>query len=130
MLVNLLQSGHGYAGLLSLIDKSHESDRAKERLREKAEHIFESLKEARILKVSTSDDDDPMHATLAPELQTDFSIHHELSLFLIHAVGRLDPSDEAFHLKAAGFTESILEDPRIVYSYVSRIVYGGKPMQP
>ena len=101
-------------GLIDLIHQSHESDRSKARLRRKSKVIFRALSEAKILEIKANETRAGRTVSIAAELQDDFSIHHSLSLFLIHAVGRLNPSDDSFHMKALSFTEAVLEDPRIV----------------
>ena len=89
------QLGHGYRGLIDLIHQSHESDRSKARLRRKSKVIFRALSEAKILEIKTNETRAGRTVSIAAELQDDFSIHHSLSLFLIHAV---DGSTQAMTL--------------------------------
>ncbi len=117
MLLNLLQrpgelGEQGYQTLFDLIDKSHSSDGKKERLRDKAKMLLESLQEADIIEV-VSDDEIPL-VRLNGDLQRDFSIHHSLSLFLVFASGELDAEAPDFHLRLLSFVEAILEDPWVV----------------
>ena len=105
-------SGCGYRALIDLIALSHETPHNKSRLRRKARMLFQSLRTASILEVAPRDDGRRgMRAQLADDLQRDFSIHHALSLFLVYAVSTLDPDTPDAHLKAASFSEAILEEP-------------------
>lgn len=116
MLLTLLQRDteeDGYQALLDLIDLSHTSAGKKDYLREEARTILESLQTAEIVEIST-DDDGTERVALHGELQSDFSIHHALSLFLVEASSRLNPEAEGFHLTLLSFVEAILEDPWVV----------------
>lgn len=118
MLLELLQrpegSGCGYRSLIDLIHLSHESAAKKSRLRRKARMLFRSLRSAGILELEPKPAGRGQRVRLAELLQHDFSVHHSLSLFLVDAVGELNPDDEDFHLKVLSFVEAILEDPRVV----------------
>lgn len=51
---------------------------------------------------------------MSPELQRDFSLHHTLSLYLLDALTKLEPSSPSFALDVLSLVESILESPRVV----------------
>ncbi len=118
MLVNLLQrkdSKCGYRSMIELIAMSHSSDGKKKALRKKARMLFQSLREANILEVLAKENAERgQKVRLSEELQQDFSIHHSLSLFLVHIMEALNPEADDFHIIALSFVESILEDPRVV----------------
>jgi hypothetical protein len=53
-------------------------------------------------------------AVVDDELQVDFSLFHNLSLYLVDAIERLDPDSEDHPLDVLGLVESVLEDPAII----------------
>ncbi len=106
---------HGYRDLLELIELSHESDARKERLREHAAMLFESLEQAGIIEVEGSEEDgEERIVRLSKELQDDFSIHHSLSLFLVEVLQTLNPEHPTFALTVLSFVEAILEQPMVI----------------
>jgi superfamily II RNA helicase len=120
MIINLLQRenparGGGYKGLIDLIGLSHESFGKKRRLRREAAKQFKQLRAAGIIEVRRDPQGKGQVVQVAAELQRDFSMYHSLSLFLIHAIGRLplDPPNE-YALRVCGLAEAILEDPNAV----------------
>ncbi len=119
MLLTLLQrpdpSQGGYRAMIDLIALSHESSGKKSRLRRKARHLFQSLRQAEILELAPRDDGKRgQQVQLHSELQHDFSIHHSLSLFLVDVAGRLNAEAPDFHITTLSFVEAILEDPWVV----------------
>ena len=119
MLLNLLQRGEdagcGYRAMIELIALSHEGRGKKSRLRRKARMLFQSLREANILEVvPRADGRRGGRVRVDAELQHDFSIHHSLSLFLVHTVQELDPQAPELHLTVLSLVESILENPGVV----------------
>jgi superfamily II RNA helicase len=119
MLLNLLQRGEGagcgYRALIDLIDLSHHGSGKKSRLRRKARMLFQSLREAEILEVvERTDGKRGGRVRVSEALQHDFSIHHSLSLFLVHAVADLDPQATDVHLTVVSLVEAILENPGVV----------------
>ncbi|MEZ4463089.1 MAG: DUF3516 domain-containing protein [bacterium] len=119
MLVNLLQRGEpgrrgGYGLLIELIGASHEHAGRKRRLRREAKAIFQQLRDAKVIELARRPGGRGQTVTVAPELQHDFSLYHSLSLFLVHAVGRLDPDADDFPEKTLSLAEAILEDPQAI----------------
>ena len=104
---------HGYDDLLELIELSHESEERKAQLREYAELIFESLKQANLIEVSEGEDGERL-VRLSESLQDDFSIHHSLSLFLVEVLQGLNPEHPTFALTVLSFVEAILENPMVI----------------
>jgi superfamily II RNA helicase len=119
MLLNLLQRPAklgplGYRSLISLIALSHGTDGKKGKLRRKARMLFQSLKQAEILEVVPKVEGRGQVVRLHEDLQQDFSIHHALSLFLVHIAGELNPESPTYAVTLLSFVEAILEDPRVV----------------
>lgn len=121
MLINLLQRPvgpqnprGGYATLIDLINRSHERDARKRRLRRRAKDLLQSLLEAEVVELIDRADGPGKTLQVAPDLQQDFSLHHTLSLFLLDALACLDPDVEGYALKVLTLVEAILEDPRAV----------------
>ncbi len=58
---------------------------------------------------------------VAPELQSDFSLHQSLSFYLVDAVALLDPEEPDYAMNLLSLVEAILENPRqILAQQVSR----------
>jgi hypothetical protein len=98
----------GYQAMLDLIDKSHATAAERDKLRASTQTMLEGLRNAGIV----GKDGDRLE--LDPTLQHDFSLHHSLSLFLLHAVSNLDPAMPEHALDLVTWVESILENPRAV----------------
>lgn len=119
MLLNLLQrpgrvGENGYRSLIELIALSHDHDRKKRDLRRKARMLFQSLRTAEIIELAPKPKGRGQIVRLHSELQQDFSIHHALSLFLVHIAGALNPESPTFHVTLLSFVEAILEDPTVI----------------
>jgi len=128
MLVALLQRGQdeglrgsGYRLLFELIERCHESHAERRSLRRQAAAIFRSLRSAGLIqRVHDLDAGFPI-VRVAPELQSDFSLHQSLSLYLVDAVALLDPEGPEYAMEVLSLAESILENPRqILAQQVSR----------
>jgi superfamily II RNA helicase len=114
LVINLMQSrihsehpDGAYASLEQLIHDTPFSDDEKTELLSEAERIFESLLTAGVIELQED------QVQIAEDLQHDFSMHHSLSLFLIHLLARL-PIEEGYEFRVLSIVESILEDPTIV----------------
>ncbi|TNF36807.1 MAG: DUF3516 domain-containing protein [Deltaproteobacteria bacterium] len=121
MIVDLLQrpgnayrKGGGYRQLMELIALSHEHDGSKRRLRRHARELFKGLRHAHVLDVQPSEYFRGREVVVQSDLQTDFSMMQALSLFLVEALGALDPDSPEFALDVVTLCEAILEDPRAV----------------
>lgn len=121
MIINLLQRadtrpGGGYRVLIDLISRCHERAGRKSRLRAEAATLFKQLRSAGLVELVPREKNGRKtpgrDVRVSTDLQRDFSVYHSLSLFLIHAVGRLplDP-DLDYALKVCTLAESIVEDP-------------------
>jgi len=119
LVLSLLQKGDetlgdGMAELDELIERSHSGQRAKARFREQADARLEELVGARVV-VDNGEEALPRYA-IDRELQDDFSLHHSLSLFLLHGLEMLDDSSANHHYNVITLVEAILENPGAVLS--------------
>ena len=117
LVLNLLQRADetledGMAALHALIDTSHATHKQKLELHATADETLAQLLDAGVV-VDNGEDALPRYA-VDEALQFDFSLHHSLSLFLLHALDQLDPQDKDHALDVLTLVESILEHPRVV----------------
>jgi len=117
MLVSLLQRGadegspgSGYDLLADLVAHCHEDDKRRRRLMREAANLFRSLRRAGIVEVESERSGGS--ARVSADLQTDFGLHHTLSLYLVDAVAALDPESPDYALDVISCVEAILENPR------------------
>ena len=113
-MVNLLQSeynlertGGGYGVLVSLIRRSPFNRQRQRELLLEAKRVFQALLKAGVVEKLGR------KYKLAEDLQSSFSMHHSLSLYLLHAIGMI-PFGEDYELKVLSLVESILEDPSLI----------------
>jgi hypothetical protein len=98
----------GASRFLQLIDASHVSAAEREALRASVTVFLQDLLASGVARHEG-------HAVrLEPTLQRDFSLHHSLSLFLVGAIGNLDPASPTRAHDILTWIEAILEDPRAV----------------
>jgi hypothetical protein len=121
MLVNVMQrptaresrSG-GYREVLELIDRCHEDERGRSRLRRRSAALFRSLRQAGVIKRAFDTEQGCYRVRVDEDLQWDFSLHHTLSLYLVEALEVLDASADEYPLEVLTLVESILENPVLV----------------
>jgi superfamily II RNA helicase len=118
MIVSLLQRDDstdegGYRAVGSLIARCHETVAAKSRLRRRAAERFRSLRSAGVVDVVETGFGPP-EVRVRDDLQTDFSLHDTLSLYLVEAARALDPDSDAYALELLSLVEAIQEDPRVI----------------
>jgi superfamily II RNA helicase len=111
MLLNVLsRDADGCRAMRELIADSHESPKAKKAHVKRAWQLFRSLVERKIIefipRTLTG-----AHLRVNVALQEDFSMNHELSLYLMETISLLDPQAENYALDLLTLVESILEDP-------------------
>ena len=119
MMVNLLQADElwprgGYGRLVELIERSHESDASKKRLRRKAARQFRALERAGLVEVCHYREGRGSFVEVRGDLQRDFSLYQSLSLFLIAAISTLDPTSETYALDLLSFVEATVETPEVL----------------
>lgn len=119
MMVNLLQADAlwprgGYGRLAELIERSHESEASKRRLRRKAARQFRALENAGLVEVCRYRDGRGSFVEVRGDLQRDFSLYQSLSLFLIAAIETLDPTSETYALDLLSFVEATVETPEVL----------------
>ncbi len=132
MLLNVLsRDGDGCAAMRDLIQRCHESPKAKKAHTKRAWQLFRSLLERKIVEFI------PLTPSLAPsegervparagegraraklrvnvELQDDFSMDQVLSLYLHDTIPLMDPLAPDYALVLLTLVESIMEDPDII----------------
>jgi energy-coupling factor transporter ATP-binding protein EcfA2 len=98
--------------LHGLVDRSHESGRSKERLHTAVDARLDELVSAGVV-VDHGEDSVPRFV-VDGDLQPEFSMHHNLSLFLLHILSKLDPTQPDHAFDVVTMVESILEHPRVI----------------
>jgi superfamily II RNA helicase len=121
MMVNILQreaggdgAGGGYRALIDLIERSHEGQRAKARLRRETAALFRSLRRAGIVELKRDPGSRRRWIRVSEDLQSDFSLHHTLSVYLIEAISVLDMESPDYAMEVLSLVEAILEDPTLI----------------
>lgn len=111
---NVDQPHGGYRRIIQIIGRSYERAGARKRHRRQAALLFRHLRQAGIIEFEHPTDWPRRCVRVSPELQRDFSLHHTLSLYLLDALGQLDPEQPGYALDVLSLVESILENPRAV----------------
>jgi len=122
MLVDLLQrdaaindpSSGNFASVRRLIANCHDDDAGKKRHLERAAQLARSLYRAGIIRMERDTAGSYLWVTVDEDLQVDFSLFHNLSLFLIGAIEGLDQENPEHALDFLSLVESVLEDPTII----------------
>jgi len=119
LIINLLQSpvratckGGGYRALVELIHRTPLTRHEQRALLIEAKRLFQSLFKAGVIE--RVPDQRPAQVRVSEDLQSDFSMHHSLSLYLLYALGALPFDEERYELKLLSVVEAILEDPGVV----------------
>ena len=107
------QRGGGYRQLVRLIADSYESPGRQKRHRRQAAELFRALRQAAIVKVEL-DARGGSRLELADGLDTDFSLFHALSLWLVEVLDELDASSPDYALDMLSMVEAVLENPRAI----------------
>ncbi|MGD8440982.1 MAG: DUF3516 domain-containing protein [Holophagae bacterium] len=122
MMVDLLQrdaevndpDAGNFHSLRELIGNCHDDDAGKASHIAHAAELARSLRHAGIIRM-VKDTTSPFYwVVVDDELQFDFSLFHNLSLFLVEAIEGLDPEHPDYALDLLSLVESVLEDPTIV----------------
>jgi superfamily II RNA helicase len=111
-----------YRGIVELIRECHESETRKRRLLREAAVVFRSLRRGGIVELQVRRGRAGRRVRVADELQWNFALLHNLSLYLVDAIACLDPSAEDYARDVLSLVEAILEDPRaLLAAQVDRI---------
>jgi superfamily II RNA helicase len=100
-----------YRDVIDLVNRSHESDASKARQRRRAALLFRSLRRAGVVEIADAAFGAP-EVRVRADLETDFSLHETLSLYLLEAASALDPAGADYSLELLSLVEAIQEDPR------------------
>jgi hypothetical protein len=122
MVLDLLQRdaalddpGRGnFASLREIVRRCHEDEASKRRLLAEAAARARSLYRAGVVRMQRDTATDYLWVVVDEDLQTNFSLHQALSLWLVETLGRLDPGAPDYPLDVLTLVEAVLEDPRIV----------------
>jgi superfamily II RNA helicase len=110
MVVNVLGRGRtGCRAMARLIHDCHEPRRQKRVLGRAARDMYQSLLDAGLI---SRDADGGF--SFREDLQSDFSLHQALSLYLIDTLEQLDPESGTYPLDLLTLVESVLENPEII----------------
>lgn len=96
----------GCSALRRLIRTSHETEINKRKHRKRAFQLFRSLLERNLITLSPL----KVHG----DLQTDFSLHQSLSLWMIDTLKHLDRESETYALDVVTLCEAIVESPDLI----------------
>ena len=101
----------GYARLVQLIRRSHGNEGNKRIHLRAAADACRRLRAAGLVDLVRGNEFLAPHLKVSGELQSDFSIHHTLSLWLLDTLPRLDPFSLTHALDVLTLVECILENP-------------------
>jgi hypothetical protein len=119
MIVSVLQrraegaGGGDYRTLIELVNRCHESEACKARLRRRAAALFRSLRRAGVVGLVDSAFGPP-EVRVRSDLASDFSLTGTLSLYLVEAVSALDSESPDHSLVLLSLVEAIQENPRSI----------------
>jgi superfamily II RNA helicase len=122
MLVDLLQrdaaindpDAGNFASVRRLIAGCHDDDAGKARHLQRAAQLCRSLYRAGIIRMERDSNSNYLWVTVDEDLQVDFSLFHNLSLFLVEAIEGLDADSPDHALDLLSLVEAVLEDPTVV----------------
>ncbi len=114
MLLNVLsRKGDGCRAMQNLIRDCHETPRQKQAHLKRAWQLFRSLLDRGIVEFIPKTEDG-VYLRVNVELQDDFSMDQELSLYLLETIPLIDPQQSDYALVLLTLVESIVEDPAII----------------
>jgi len=114
MVMAMLHRAGGMRALAQLIGLSHERPVVQMHLRRELARCFRTLHAAGVVALVPREGRRGRDARVAEGLQHDFSLHHTLSLWLVAALGQLDPEQPDHALDVVSLCEAILENPGAV----------------
>src|SRR3954447_18082346 len=101
----------GYARLVLMVRRSHGNEGNKRIHLRTGAASCRRLRAAGLVQLVRGNEYLSPHLKVAEHLQSDFSIHHTLSLWLLDTLPRLDPAGEAYALDVLTLVESVLKNP-------------------
>jgi len=114
MLLNVLsRAGNGCAATQRLIRDCHESPKAKKAHTRRAWQLFRALVDRKIIEFIPKTEQGA-YLRVNATLQDDFSMDHELSMYVLETVPLINPAQPDYALLLLTLVESILEDPDII----------------
>jgi len=114
MLLNVLsRRGDGCAAMRQIVRDSHETETAKQAHRKRAWQLFRALVAKGIVEIVPRTEDGAK-VRVNVELQDDFSMDQELSLYLLEAIPLLEAGSPTYALDVLTLVESILENPEVI----------------
>ena len=112
MLLNVLsRKTDGCRALRQLITACHDGEKTKQAHRKRAFQLFRPLVERKIIGFIPPSGPGMAKVRVNVELQEDFSMNHELSLWLLDTIPLLNPEHPEYPLDLLTLCESILENP-------------------
>jgi superfamily II RNA helicase len=122
MLVDLLQrdaaindpDAGNFHSLRELIANCHDDEGGKQRHLTRAAQLVRSLSRAGIIRMERDSASPYLWVVVDEELQVDFSLFHNLSLFLVEAIEGLEQENPLHALDLLSLVEAVLEDPVII----------------
>jgi superfamily II RNA helicase len=114
MLLNVLsRKGDGCRAMQKLIRDCHEAPKLKKTHTKRGWQLFRSLVERKIVEFIPKNDDGA-YLRVNVDLQEDFSMDQELSLYLLETIPLIDPQQPDYAMVLLTLVESILEDPAVI----------------
>ncbi len=104
----------GYRRIVELIGGSYERAGARTRHRRKAAAALRELRAAGVVELVPDVRNGRPALRVSEALQKDFSLHHTLSLWLLDALGGIDPASPDYALDVMSLVEAILESPQAI----------------
>lgn len=103
-----------FSAIRRLIANCHEDPESKKRLIQRSAELVRSLYRLGIIRMARDTENSYFWVIPDEDLQVDFSLFHNLSLFLVEAINGLDPEGEDHALDLLSAVESVLEDPTVL----------------
>ena len=103
-----------FHSLRQLIRDCHQDAATKQRLLGRAAQLVRSLYRIGVIGMERDVASRYLWVTVNDELQVDFSLFHNLSLFLVEVTAELDPADPEYALVLLSLAESVIEDPDVI----------------
>ena len=113
VLNEVAQGGDARRRVDDLIDDSAQSPDQKEKLHERADEIFQTLFDTKVIETEDRDDGGKDYF-LDVDVPEDFALDQPLSPFLLAALELLDPQSDTYALDVISMVEATLEDPKQV----------------